>query len=121
MDSTPDPLRRSFKRVLARVDDSLGCVFGRRVVFDLRNDMNVAVLQPMISALRHDPRIRIRFSAEEPAKVLAGVRREFGPSDVLHHSQVEWRRWDLYVSADPWTRPRLRRCAHSVNFFHGVA
>jgi len=121
MDSTRYPLCRSIKRVIARVDDSLGCAFGRRVVFDLRNDMNVAVLQPMISTLRRDPRIRICFSSEEPAKVFAAVRREFAPSNVLQHSNVQWRRWDLYVSADPWTRPRLRRCAHAVNFFHGVA
>jgi len=121
MDSTSYPLGQSIRRVIAQVDDSLGAAFGRRVVFDLRNDMNLAVLQPMISALRRDPRIRVCFSSEQPAKVIAAVRREFAGSDVLQHSSLEWRRWDLYVSADPWTRPRLRRCAHAVNFFHGVA
>jgi len=40
---------------------------------------------------------------------------------VLRHADVAWQRWDLYVSADPWTRPTLRRCSRSANFFHGVA
>lgn len=83
--------------------------------------MNLAVLQPMISALRLDSRIRISFSSEEPDRIAAAVRAEFGPTDVLRHAEVQWRRWDLYISADPWTRPRLRRCARSANFFHGVA
>jgi CDP-glycerol glycerophosphotransferase len=39
----------------------------------------------------------------------------------LTHAQVEWRRFDLYLNADPWAAARLRRCAHRVNFFHGVA
>ena len=36
-------------------------------------------------------------------------------------AQAAWRRWDLYLSADPWTRPALRRCARYANVFHGVA
>jgi CDP-glycerol glycerophosphotransferase len=39
----------------------------------------------------------------------------------LTHADVEWRRFDLYINGDPWAAARLRRCAHRVNFFHGVA
>jgi CDP-glycerol glycerophosphotransferase (TagB/SpsB family) len=82
--------------------------------------MNVAVLQPMFSALQHDNRVHIAFACEDPGRVAAAVRQAAG-ADVLDHAEVIWQRWDLYVSADPWTRPRLRRCSQSANFFHGVA
>jgi len=39
----------------------------------------------------------------------------------LTHAEAEWRRFDLYINGDPWAAARLRRCAHRVNFFHGVA
>src|SRR5690348_13053422 len=103
------------------VDRALGRAFGRRrVLFDLRNAMNVAVLQPMFSALLRDQRIHVAFACEEPGRVAAAVRQA-ADADVLDHRDVAWQRWDLYVSADPWTRPRLRRCSRSANFFHGVA
>ena len=82
--------------------------------------MNVAVLQPMFSALQRDNRVHVAFACEEPSRVAAAVRQAAG-AHVLDHAEVAWQRWDLYVSADPWTRPRLRRCSQSANFFHGVA
>ena len=103
------------------VDRAIGRAFGRRrVLFDLRNAMNVAVLQPMFSALQHDHRVHVAFACDAPDRVAAAVRQAAG-ADVLDHADVTWQRWDLYVSADPWTRPRLRRCSTSANFFHGVA
>jgi hypothetical protein len=104
-----------------RVDRAIGRAFGRRrVLFDLRNAMNVAVLQPMFSSLQRDNRVHVAFACEEPGRVAAAVRQA-AAADVLDHTEVIWRRWDLYVSADPWTRPRLPRCSQSANFFHGVA
>jgi len=103
------------------IDRAVGRAFGRRrVLFDLRNTMNVAVLQPMFSALQRDNRVHVAFACEDPGRVAAAVRQA-AASDVLDHAAVVWQRWDLYVSADPWTRPRLRRCSQSANFFHGVA
>jgi len=114
-------LRRRLAGSAKRVDWAIGRAFGRRrVLFDLRNAMNVAVLQPMFSALQQDNRVEVAFACEEPGRVAAAVRQAAG-ADVLDHAEVIWRRWDLYVSADPWTRPRLRRCSQSANFFHGVA
>jgi CDP-glycerol glycerophosphotransferase (TagB/SpsB family) len=82
--------------------------------------MNVAVLQPMFSALQRDDRVHVAFACEEPSRVATAVRQA-AAADVLDHADVIWQRWDLYVSADPWTRPPLRRCSQSANFFHGVA
>jgi CDP-Glycerol:Poly(glycerophosphate) glycerophosphotransferase len=114
-------VRRGLAGSAKRVDWAIGRAFGRRrVLFDLRNAMNVAVLQPMFSALQADNRVHVAFSCEEPGRVAAAVRQAAG-ADVLDHAAVAWQRWDLYVSADPWTRPRLRRCSRSANFFHGVA
>ena len=114
-------MRRGLAGSARRVDWAIGRAFGpRRVLFDLRNAMNVAVLQPMFSALQADDRVRVAFACQEPARVAAAVRQAAG-ANVLDHAAVAWQRWDLYVSADPWTRPRLRRCLRSVNFFHGVA
>ena len=102
-------MRRGLAGSAKRVDWAIGRAFGRRrVLVDLRNAMNVAVLQPMFSALQADHRVHVSFACEEPGRVAAAVRQAAG-ADVLDHADVVWQRWDLYVSADPWTRPRLRR------------
>src|SRR4051812_11753455 len=121
----PGDVRLTWRRGLTgsakRVDRAIGRAFGRRrVLFDLRNAMNVAVLQPMFSALQRDRRVHVAFACEAPDRVAAAVREAAG-ADVLGHSQAAWQRWDLYVSADTWTRPRLPRCSRSANFSHGVA
>jgi CDP-glycerol glycerophosphotransferase (TagB/SpsB family) len=57
------------------------------------------------------------YTSEYPDRIrplVAGDR-------FLTRAQVEWRRFDIYLNADPWAAARLRRCAHRVNFFHGVA
>jgi len=114
-------MRRGLTGSAKRLDRAIGRAFGRRrVLFDLRNPMNVTVLQPMFSALQRDDRVHVAFACEEPRRVAAALRQA-ASADVLDHAAVNWQRWDLYVSADPWTRPRLRRCSRSANFFHGVA
>ena len=101
-------LRRALAGAAKRVDRATGRAFGRRrVLIDLRNAMNVAVLQPMFSVLQDDNRVQVAFACEAPAQITAAVRQAAG-ADVLDHADVIWRRWDLYVSADPWTRPQLR-------------
>src|SRR3954470_9960035 len=114
-------VRRGLTGSARFVDPAIGRAFGRRrVLFDLRNAMNVAVLQPMFSGLQRDERVHVAFACEEPRRVAAAVRQA-AAAEVLGHADVIWQRWDLYVSADPWTRPRLRRYSRSANFFHGVA
>src|SRR3954471_22775789 len=97
-------LRRGVTGSARRVDRAIGRALGpRRVLFDLRNAMNVAVLQPMFSALQADDRVHVAFACEEPERVAAAVRQA-ADTDVLDYDRVAWQRWDLYVSADPWTR-----------------
>ena len=72
------------------------------------------------SALERDPRVAVSYTSERLSEVHDRLGQK--PSGrVLTHRQVAWRRWDLYLSADPWTRPTLRRCARYANVFHGVA
>jgi hypothetical protein len=113
--------RRAVKHFSKLVDHAIGRALGRRrVLFDLRNAMNIAVLQPLFSALQQDTRVHVAFACEVPARVEGAVRK-FAGAGVLDHDDAAWQRWDLYVSADPWTWPHLHRCARSANFFHGVA
>jgi hypothetical protein len=124
---SPDTPRRPFDiariavRTARRIDQAIGHVVGRRrVLVDVRNPMHAAVLEPITEALERDPRIAVHYTAERPAAVAAVLALK-RPGRVVTHSQAAWRRWDLYVSADPWTRPALRRCARYANVFHGVA
>jgi hypothetical protein len=104
-----------------RVDHAIGRRLGpRRVIVDVRNSMHFAVLEPITSALERDPRVTVYYTSERlPA--LADVLADVDADHVITHQQAVLRRWDLYLSADPWTRPSLRRCARFANVFHGVA
>ena len=114
-------LRHSGLRAARRIDQTIAHAFGpRRVLVDVRNPMHAAVLEPITNALERDPRVAVYYTSERPAAV-AGVLAAKQPTRVLTHRQAAWRRWDLYLSADPWTRPVLRRCARYANVFHGVA
>jgi GT2 family glycosyltransferase len=112
---------RSMVRAARRIDQTIGhWIAPRRVLVDVRNSMHGAVLEPITAALERDPRIAVYYTSER----LKEVHDQLGSKPagrVLTHRQVAWRRWDLYLSADPWTRPTLRRCARYANVFHGVA
>jgi len=112
---------RSLIRLARRIDQRLGHLTGpRRVLVDVRNPMHAAVLEPITAALERDPRVAVYYTAERPS-VLADVFARKRRDRIVTHRQAAWRRWDLYLSADPWTRPALRRCARYANVFHGVA
>jgi GT2 family glycosyltransferase len=114
-------LRARVIRTARAIDRSIGQAIGpRRVLVDVRNPMHAAVLEPITTALERDPRIAVFFTSERPDAV-AGVLGVKPRQRVVTHHEAAWRRWDLYLSADPWTRPALRRCARYANVFHGVA
>jgi CDP-glycerol:poly(glycerophosphate) glycerophosphotransferase len=109
------------KRAIRRLDTAIGRAAGpRRVLADIRNQMHCAVLEPITRAFARDPRVELFYTAERLSVVAAAF--EGIPSDrIITHQDAALRRWDLYISADPWTRPALRRCARCANVFHGVA
>ena len=109
---------RRLTPVVHRLDHALGRLSPNRdVLVELRTPVYHAVLAPIAEALAVRPGLRVWYTSEDPDRL-----RPLVPSGrFLTHRDVEWRRFDLYINADPWAAARLRRCARRVNFFHGVA
>jgi glycosyltransferase involved in cell wall biosynthesis len=100
------------------LDHAIGRLSSRRdVLVELRTPVYHAVLGPIADALADEQDVHVWFTSEQPER----VRGLVPDGRLLTHAEVEWRRFDLYVNGDPWAAARLRRCAHRVNFFHGVA
>jgi hypothetical protein len=111
-------LLRRLTPAVHRLDHALGRLSPHRdVLVELRTPVYHAVLAPVAEALADMPDVRVWFTSENPDR----LRPLVPDGTFLTHADVEWRRFDLYVNADPWAAARLRRCAHRVNFFHGVA
>jgi len=89
----------------------------RRVLVELRTPVYRAVLGPVYEALEKSPDVELAFTSEYPEQ----IRPLVGSAHFITHRDAEWRRFDLYMNADPWAAARLRRCARRMNFFHGVA
>lgn len=104
--------------VIHALDHAIGRLSGkRRVLVELRTPVYRAVLGPVYEALEKVPHVDLAFTSESPEQ----IRPLVGSHRFLTHREAEWRRFDLYMNADPWAAARLRRCARRVNFFHGVA
>jgi CDP-Glycerol:Poly(glycerophosphate) glycerophosphotransferase len=111
-------LLRRITPVLHRLDHVIGRLSARRdVLIEMRTPVYHAVLGPIGDALAAEPDVHVWYTSENPDRLRPLVARE----SFLTHAEVEWRRFDLYLNADPWAAARLRRCARRVNFFHGVA
>jgi CDP-Glycerol:Poly(glycerophosphate) glycerophosphotransferase len=89
----------------------------RRVLVEMRTPVYRAVLGPICDAIQQFPEVALHYTSEYPDR----IKPLIGDGDFVSHAQAEWSRYDLYLNADPWAAARLRRCAHRVNFFHGVA
>lgn len=89
----------------------------RHVLVELRTPVYSAVLGPIAAALQALPDTAVSFTSENPDR----IRPLVPDGTFLTHAEAQWRRFDLYLNADPWAAARLRRCAYAVNFFHGVA
>ena len=114
--------RRNIVRRLSRIAHALDHTVGAlsrtsRVLVELRTPVYQAILGPICERLAASDDLEVLYTSEYPER----IRPLVGARQFLTHSQVEWRRFDLYVNADPWAAARLRRCARRVNFFHGVA
>ena len=111
-------MSRRVTRFIHAVDHAIGRLAGRRpVLVELRTPVYRAVLGPVYETLERRPDVELSFTSEYPdlIKPLVGAER------FVTHAEAEWRRFDLYMNADPWAAARLRRCARRINFFHGVA
>ena len=106
------------RRAVHWIDHRVGRLTpGRRVLVDLRTPVCAAVLAPVYDELARRDDVTVGFTSEYPER----TRHLMAGGAFVSHAQAEWRRFDLYMNADPWAAPRLRRCAARVNFFHGVA
>ncbi len=111
-------LLRHVTPAIHRLDDAIGRIGPRRdVLIELRTPVYQAVLGPIASGLGARQDVNVWFTSEYPDR----IRPLVGSERFLTHADVEWRRFALYLNADPWAAARLRRCAHRMNFFHGVA
>jgi hypothetical protein len=112
-----NPLR-SATALIHELDHAIGRLQRvRRVLVELRTPVYAAVLGPVVERLAEIPDVEVSYTSEYEST----IRPLVGADRFTTHRQAEWRRYDLYVNADPWAAARLRRCAHRVNFFHGVA
>jgi hypothetical protein len=113
---------RSIGQVVRRLDHIVGRIGRpRSVLVEARTPMNLAVLRPVFEPLLADSRLQVQFTGPQREDVTAAFE-EFGITRYLvDRSTVRWRRFDLYVNADPWEAVKLRRVARQLNFFHGVA
>jgi hypothetical protein len=113
---------RSIGQVVRQLDHAVGRIGrSRSVLLEARTPMNLAVLRPVFEPLLADSRLQVQFTSPQREDVTAAFE-EFGVTRYLvDRSTVRWRRFDLYVNADPWEAVKLRRVARQLNFFHGVA
>lgn len=110
-------MRQWMKQAVQQIDHGIGRLGRRQVLVDLRTPVCAAVLGPVYDALERRPDLAVSFTSEYPDR----VRSLIDGRGFVTHAAAAWRRYDLYMNADPWAAPRLRRCATRMNFFHGVA
>ncbi len=111
-------LLRTVTPALHKIDHAIGRLSARRdVLIEMWTPVYHAVLSPIADALAADPHVNVWYTSEYPDRIEPLVPA----TQFLTHAQAEWRRFDVYVNGDPWAAARLRRCAHRVSFFHGVA
>lgn len=111
-------LLRKITPAVHRLDHAIGRLRPRRdVLIEMRTPVYSAVLGPVAEALARERDTEVWYTSEYPDRIEPLVPR----GRFLTHGQVEWRRFDAYLNGDPWAAARLRRCAHRINFFHGVA
>jgi hypothetical protein len=121
-------LLRRLTPVVHKLDHAIGRLSTRRdVLVEVRTPVYLAVLGPIADALARlrqgsggqaaESDVHVWYTSESPDR----MKHLVPEGRFLTHAEAEWRRFDLYINGDPWAAARLRRCAHRVNFFHGVA
>lgn len=104
------------------IDRRVGRLLGSpTVLVEARTPMNVAVLQPVFTPLLQDPRLTLHFTGGDRPDLDHAFATAGVTDRVIARPAATWKRFDLYMNADPWEAVRLRRVAKRLNFFHGVA
>lgn len=113
----------SVKQLLREADHRIGRLAPtRRILFEARTPVYLAVLGPLIDAFASDARVSVFVTGGDSPAVEHAVRTAGTPRvRWIDRQDAEWIRFDLLVNADPWGTVPLRRCRERVNFFHGVA
>ena len=110
-------------RGVRQIDHAVARIGGRRrsILIEARTPMNLAVLRPVFERLLPDSRLQVQFTGPTRGDLAAAFEEHGVAERVVDRNGVRWRRFDLYVNADPWEAVKLRRVARQLNFFHGVA
>src|SRR6185436_17829059 len=110
-------------RGVRQIDHAVARIGGRRrsILIEARTPMNLAVLRPVFERLLPDSRLRVQVTGPTRGDLAAAFEEHGIAERVVDRNGVRWRRFDLYVNADPWEAVKLRRVARQLNFFHGVA
>jgi hypothetical protein len=88
---------------------------------EARVPMEFIALRPVFDRLMRDPRLDVWLTFDGRPDLRDTYQAEGVADRVLLPAACEWRRFDLYLNADPWNPVRLRRCARRMSIFHGVA
>jgi hypothetical protein len=114
--------RRPMRIALNTVDRGIARVTRRRrVLVYVRTAMDAGVVDPVVRELERDPRVEMWHAAEDPSRA-SDIDAALGrPLRWMTGGNAAWTRLDLFLSADPWASPTLRRCVARLNVFHGVA
>ena len=92
-------MSRAVTRFIHSLDHAIGRLGRKRpVLVELRTPVYHAVLGPVFETLEKSPDVELSFTSEYPEliKPLVGAGR------FITHEEAEWRRFDLYMNADPW-------------------
>ena len=109
-------------RRVRQLDAAIGRRGGRRrVLFETQSPLNLAVLRPLLDALRMRPKVEVRIIHQGRADIIRALSEPALRPLVTDRATAAWTRFDLYVNADPWAPARLHRTIRRLTFFHGVA
>jgi hypothetical protein len=115
-------MRAALGRRARQYDAALGRMSGRRrVLFEALSPLNLAVLRPVIDALREHPQVDVRITHSGRGDIARALSDPALRPLVIDRAAAAWTRFDLYVNADPWAPVQLHRTLRRLTFFHGVA
>jgi len=117
-------LRRRLTAAAHDVDDAIGRFRGRpvRVLVEAASPVSMAVVRPVFTRLRRDPRLEFWFTTCDESWHADTIFAPLGiTARVIPALQARWMKFDAYVNTDFWNMTWLSRRTRRIHFFHGVA